>query len=59
MSIDNKRDVTEELERSAPEYVKEVATITLPDVPLDELPRGFWPGDKLTVIRFVPKGVGQ
>ncbi len=29
-----------------------VYSITLPDVPLDELPHGFFPGDKITVIEF-------
>lgn len=29
-----------------------VRSVTLPDVPLDELPRGFFPGDKITIIEF-------
>lgn len=29
-----------------------VRSVTLPDIPLDELPRGFFPGDKITIIEF-------
>ena len=31
---------------------KNVYSITLPDVPLDELPHGFFPGDKISIIEF-------
>lgn len=34
----------------------EVSTMTLGDRPLDELPRGFFPGDKLSVITFKCSG---
>lgn len=55
MSDGDRKDATEDQKPIESEYVQKVETITLPDVPLDELPRGFFPGDKITVITFRPK----